>query len=56
MVVVQDSFPANPGNDAAEALKDQGLVAIAIDRSVKKDGEELQWLNLIRTSSMLAFY
>jgi len=56
MVVVQDSFPANPGNDAAEALQNEGLVAIAVDRSVKKDGEELQWLNLVRTSSLLTFY
>jgi hypothetical protein len=55
-VIVQDGLPASPGNDAAEALKDQGLVAIAIDRTVKKDGEELQWLNLLKTSSLLAFH
>jgi hypothetical protein len=54
-VILRDGFPASPGNDAAEALKDQGLVAISIERSVKKDSEVLQWLHLIRTSALLTF-
>ncbi len=55
-VVAQDELPAHPGNDAAEALKDQGLVVIAIGTSLKKGGEALQWLNLVKTSSLLVFH
>lgn len=54
-VQTQDGFPSIPEHDAAEALKEHGLVAIAVERHVKKDGPELAWLNLVKTSSLLAF-
>ncbi len=55
-VHVQDGFPVRPELDAAEALKDHGLVAMALERNVKKDTPELAWLNLVKTSSLLAFH
>jgi hypothetical protein len=55
-VNVREGLVVGPDLDAAEALKDQGLVAIAAGRHIKKDSPELQWLNLIKTSALLAFH
>lgn len=54
-VTVQDTLSRNPEVHAAETLKDCGLVAIAMERSPKKDCLELQWLSEVKTSSLLAF-
>lgn len=54
-VTTQDTLSREPGTDAAEALKDCGLVAIAMDRAAKKDCSEIQWLSEVKTSSLLAF-
>jgi hypothetical protein len=53
-VDVREGLGAGP--DTAEALKDQGLVAISAGRHIKKDSPELQWLNLIKTSALLVFH
>ncbi len=37
-------------------LKDCGLVAIGLDRAVRKDSVELEWLSLVNTASLIAFY
>jgi len=55
-VSVHDGLVTGPGPEAAEALKDQGLVAIAVSRSIKKDSPELQWIHLVKTSLLLAFH
>ena len=39
-----------------EMLKNYGLVAIAVERSATKDSAEIRWLNLTKTSSLVAFY
>jgi hypothetical protein len=54
-VHVHDKFPVGP-EEAAEALKEYGLVAAAIERNIKKDAPELAWLNLVKTSLLLAFH
>ncbi len=38
-----------------EMVNNYGLVAIAVDRSATKDSAEIQWLNLTKTSSLVAF-
>jgi hypothetical protein len=55
-VTVQDTLSSSPGADAAETLKDAGLVAIAMERSTKKDSSELQWLTEVKTSSLLVLH
>jgi hypothetical protein len=46
-----------PDSEAlTETLKNYGLVAIAIERGATKDSAEIQWLNLTKTSSLVAFY
>jgi len=55
-VTVKDTLSASPGADTAGILKDAGLVAIAVERGVKKDGPELQWLTEVKTSSLLVFH
>jgi hypothetical protein len=37
-------------------VKDYGLVAIGLDRAVRKDSVELEWLSLVKTASLIAFY
>ncbi|MEJ2717040.1 MAG: hypothetical protein P8182_07850 [Deltaproteobacteria bacterium] len=54
-VTVRDTLSLTPREDAVETLKDCGLVAIAVERAVKKDCSELQWLSEVKTSSLLAF-
>jgi hypothetical protein len=39
-----------------EMLKNYGLVAIAVERGATKDSAEIRWLNLTKTSSLVAFY
>jgi hypothetical protein len=55
-VTIQDTLSPSPGVNAAEILKDSGLVAIAVERGIKKDSPELQWLSEVKTSSLLAFH
>ncbi len=44
---------SKPGEDD---IKDYGLVAIGLDRAVRKDSVELEWLSLVKTASLIAFY
>ena len=37
-------------------LKDYGLVAIGLDRAVRKDSVELEWLSLVKTASLMEFH
>jgi hypothetical protein len=46
---------ASGGPDPA-LLKDYGLVAVALERTVKKDHIRLQWLTQVRNPLMLVLY
>jgi hypothetical protein len=54
-VSVDDAVSATP-ESLKGMLNNYGLVAIAIERSATKDSAEIQWLNLTKTSSFVAFY
>ncbi len=54
-VAVQASLPSNPEEITDEALN-YPLVATALERDIKKDQPGLQWLAMIKTSSLVAFY
>ena len=43
-------------NPSEDLMKDYGLVAIGLDRAVRKDSVELEWLSLVKTASLIAFY
>jgi hypothetical protein len=46
-----------PNSEALrEMLTNYGLVAIAVERGATKDSSEIRWLNLTKTSSLVAFY
>lgn len=55
-VSVHDTLTGAPGQSDAQTVQDYGLVAIALDRGVKKDDPELHWLDLVKTSSLLVFH
>ncbi len=55
-VVVPEGFPCEAGWPAPEALKDYGLVGVALPRDVKKDGPKLQWLAQVKAPLLLALY
>ena len=47
----------SPSSEALmEMLNNYGLVSIAIERGATKDSSEIRWLNLTKTSSLVAFY
>lgn len=54
-VTVSDKLPSKPDPEVLDALADHGLVALAIERAIRKDSPELQWLSLVKTSALLAF-
>lgn len=54
-VTIERSFPADTSLMEA-AVKDYGLVAMAMEREVKKDATELQWLATTKTASLLMLY
>lgn len=54
-VAVQASLPSNPADLRDEALN-LPLVATALERDVKKDQPGLQWLAMVKTSSLVALY
>jgi hypothetical protein len=45
-----------PSHDVADILSEYALVAMALQRTVKKECAELQWLSQIKTASLLAFH
>jgi hypothetical protein len=55
-VSVTDKLASIPTDEAGETLKDQGLVAIAMERGVRKECTELQWLSMVRTSALIALH
>jgi hypothetical protein len=55
-VTVEDDLAMAAGGPAPEALKDYGLVVVALERSVKKDSPRLQWLTQVKAPMMLVLY
>jgi hypothetical protein len=46
-----------PNSEAlVETLENYGLVAVAVEKGATKDSDEMRWLNLTKTSSLVAFY
>jgi hypothetical protein len=54
-VSVQDNLPANY-TDLTDETLNFPLVAMALERDVKKDEQSLDWLAMIKTSSLVAFH
>ena len=50
------TLSASPTREAEEVLDNYALVALAVERSIKKEGPELQWLHLVKTAALLAFH
>jgi nucleotide-binding universal stress UspA family protein len=55
VVEVQESLFLTPEAAAAEELRDCGLVAISVEKGLKKDSKELRLLESVKTSALLAF-
>ncbi len=55
-VQVQEDLPWDSGRASADVLKDDALTAIAVERPLRKESSALQWLSLVKTSSLLAFH
>lgn len=43
-------------NPTEDNLANYGLVAVGLDRAVRKDSVDLTWLSLVNTASLIAFY
>lgn len=54
-VLTDEDLQWDPGSAPSDVLKDDGLVAIAMERPMQKDSPTLHWLSLVKTSSLLAF-
>ncbi|MGD0828499.1 MAG: universal stress protein [Desulfobaccales bacterium] len=54
--LLRDDCPMAGAGPAPEALKDYGLVVVALERVVKKDSPRLQWLAQVKAPLMLVLY
>lgn len=52
-VVLEDAFAPVSGAPPLELVKDYGLVTVALERGVKKDSPQLQWLARVKAPLML---
>jgi hypothetical protein len=55
-VTMEDPFLMVAGGPPLELVKDYGLVAVALEKGVKKDSPELQWLAQVKAPLMLVLY
>lgn len=55
-VSVEKSLSSTPGANADQTLEDYGLIAIASERDINKDSQQLQWLSLVKNAALLAFH
>ena len=53
---VDGEFPALGSENAEQALKKHGLVAIAVERDTPKDSAAIRWVNSVKTSCLVALY
>ncbi len=54
--LLRDDCPMDGGGPTPEAMKDYGLVVVALERAVKKDSPRLQWLVQVKAPLMLVLY
>ena len=54
--LLREDCPMAGGGPAPEAMKDYGLVVVALERAVKKDSPRLQWLAQVKSPLMLVLY
>jgi hypothetical protein len=52
-VTLGEVYPVETGGPPPEALKDAGLVAVALERGVRKEDHQLQWLAQLKAPLML---
>ncbi len=52
-VVLEEPFPPGGEGPPPEALKDYGLVALTLDRAVKRENPRLQWLAEVKNPLMV---
>jgi len=55
-VARKEDFPWEAGWPAPEVTKEYGLVGVALEREVKKDSPQLQWLSQMKAPLLLALY
>ena len=55
-LLLRDDFRMADGGPAPEAMKDYGLVVVALERAVRKDSPRLQWLAQVKAPLMLVLY
>ena len=55
-VRIEELPSPTPAGAADKALEDYGLVAVAAERDIHKDSQELQWLSLVKNAALLAFH
>jgi hypothetical protein len=54
--LLRDDCPMADAGPAPEAIKDYGLVVVALELAVKKDSPRLQWLAQVKAPLMLVLY
>ena len=52
-VTLGEAYPVGSGGPPPEALKDAGLVAVALERGVRKEDHQLQWLVQVKAPLLL---
>jgi hypothetical protein len=55
-VVLQEAIPATGWGPPVEIMQDYGLVAVSLERALKKDSPQLQWLTQVKAPLMLTLY
>jgi hypothetical protein len=55
-ISVKQAFPIDPEAAGIDALKQYGLVAIALEKDAKKENAMFRWLHLVQTSALVALY
>jgi hypothetical protein len=54
-VTLLGGFSPDSGWSPEEALKDYGLVAVALEKDIRKDSPKLQWISEVKNPLMLVF-
>jgi hypothetical protein len=55
-VAIMEDLPWSGWGPAPEVLKGYGMVGVALDRAVKKESPQLQWLSQVKSPLLLVFY
>lgn len=55
-VAIRADLPWSGWGPAPEVMKDYGMVGVALERAVKKDSPQLQWLSQVKAPLLLGLY